>query len=109
MAQFSDPATNPVSSWSSSICLHVISVLKRSGPNSGTEENNESCDSIPGPACPAGSGTVQSGNGEGYVHIHRGFFGIGGTLSQQGYDWKNPVIQIEVRRSADNATSANAQ
>ena len=66
------------------------------GLDAGVEENNELCTSIPGPACPTDSGNVESGNGEGFVHIHRGFFGVGGTLSEANYDWKNPMMRIVV-------------
>ena len=74
------------------------------GYDSGSEQNNESCSSIPGPACPANSGNVASGNGEGFVHIHRGFFGIssdpaGIRLSEPGYDWRNPMMSVEIKRS----------
>ena len=66
------------------------------GYDAGTEVNNELCSSIPGPACPSGSGNVRSGNGEGYVHIHRGFKGVGDRLSEAGYDWRNPMMSVEV-------------
>jgi len=66
------------------------------GYDSGTEENNELCTSIPGPACPADSGNEESGNGEGVVHVHRGFHGVGGTLSEAGYNWRNPMMLVEV-------------
>jgi hypothetical protein len=66
------------------------------GYDAGSEVNNELCSSIPGPACPSGSGNVRSGNGEGYVHIHRGFKGVGDRLSEAGYDWRNPMMRVEV-------------
>ena len=68
-------------------------VLYLPGLDSGTEENNELCTSIPGPACPMGSGNVRSGNGEGFVHVHPGFFGVG-DLAEERYDWRNPMAQI---------------
>lgn len=71
--------------------------------DSGTEENNEDCLSVPGPACgPArmGADAVQSGNGEGYVHIHRGIHGEyeGETtdLAPSRYYWRNPSLMITV-------------
>jgi hypothetical protein len=70
-------------------------VVDLSGMDAGSEENNELCSSIPGPACP-GSDNVASGNGEGFVHLHRGFFGVGGTLSAAEYDWKNPMMTVIV-------------
>lgn len=65
--------------------------------DAGTEENNESCQSIPGPACGA-TGNVASGNGEGFVHVHRGFFGVGGTLPQADFDWRNPIMSVCFQR-----------
>lgn len=66
------------------------------GLDAGIEENNELCTSIPGPACPTDSGNVASGKGEGFVHVHRGFFGVGGALSAADYDWQNPMMRIVV-------------
>jgi hypothetical protein len=74
------------------------------GYDAGSEENNEECISIPGPACAPDSGNVRSGNGEGYVHVHRGFHGIGsavGTnsgnpLREDRYDWRNGMMVVEV-------------
>ena len=43
----------------------------------------------------AKQGNIASGNGEGFVHIHRGFFGKG-DLSQSGYDWRNPMMRVEM-------------
>ena len=71
-------------------------VIDVPGYDAGSEVNNELCSSIPGPACPSGSGNVRSGNGEGYVHIHRGFKGVGDRLSEAGYDWQNPMMRVEV-------------
>ena len=65
------------------------------GYDSGTEKNNELCKSIPGPACPDDSGNEASGEGEGVVHVHRGFHGVG-DLSEAGYDWRNPMMLVEV-------------
>ena len=63
--------------------------------DAGSEINNENCTSIPGPACPADTGNVRSGDGEGFVHVHRGFFGIG-DLPPYIYDWRNPLIRVEM-------------
>jgi hypothetical protein len=63
--------------------------------DAGSENNNELCSSIPGRACPGESGNVHSGDGEGVVHVHRGFFGIG-NLRQADYDWRNPMVMVEV-------------
>lgn len=66
------------------------------GYDAGSEENNERCASIPGPRCEQfAPGNVISGNGEGFVHVHRGFFGLQ-ELSASGYDWRNPMVRFEV-------------
>ena len=39
---------------------------------------------------------ADGGGGEGFVHVHRGFFGIGDVLSQAGYDWRNPMVRYEI-------------
>lgn len=57
--------------------LYRSQTISVPGYDSGTEENNELCSSIPGPACPVGSGNVESENGEGFIHVHRGVHGIG--------------------------------
>lgn len=57
--------------------LYRSQTISVPGYDSGTEENNELCSSIPGPACSMDSGNVESGNGEGFVHVHRGVHGIG--------------------------------
>ena len=76
-------------------------VIDAPGLDAGSEINNERCDSIPGPACADSelTGNMADGDGEGFVHVHRGFFGIGGELSAQGYDWRNPMMRVEVSRS----------
>ena len=66
------------------------------GLDAGSEENNENCISIPGPACALVEGNVASGNGEGFVHVHRGFHGIGTLVDEPGYDWRNPMMKVEV-------------
>jgi hypothetical protein len=79
-----------------SVFLSPGQIIDVPGYDAGSEVNNELCSSIPGPACPSGSGNVRSGNGEGYVHIHRGFKGVGDRLSEAGYDWRNPMMRVEV-------------
>ncbi|CAM9937812.1 unnamed protein product [Ectocarpus sp. 12 AP-2014] len=61
--------------------------------DAGTETNDELCSSIPGPGCPADSGNIESGSGEGYVHVSRGFHGVG-DLAEETYDWRNPVAEV---------------
>ena len=63
------------------------------GYDSGSEENNELCTSVPGPACIDTDNGPRSLNGEGYVHVHRGIHGVG-DLSTDGYDWRNPMLAV---------------
>jgi hypothetical protein len=71
-------------------------VLDTAGLDAGSEENNELCTSIPGPACPVGSGNVHSGgDGEGFVHVHRGIHGVG-DLIEADTDWRNPMMRVVV-------------
>jgi hypothetical protein len=65
------------------------------GYDAGSEENNELCTSIPGPACPANSGNVRDGNGEGFVHVSRGVHGIE-DLDASTQDWRNPMMLVNV-------------
>lgn len=69
-------------------------------PYTGTEENNELCSHMPGPACPANSGNVDAGPGEGYVHAHRGFHGVG-DLSEADYAWLNPAAEVFIARPVE--------
>ena len=69
--------------------------------DAGTEQNDETCASIPGPffvECGGpGSGGAPAGLEEGYVHIHAGVHG-GGDLDPAARDWRNPVARITIRR-----------
>ncbi len=69
--------------------------------DSGTERNDETCGSIPGPfflECGGpGMGMAPEGSEEGYVHVHAGIHGIG-DLDPAARDWRNPVARISVRR-----------
>ncbi len=65
--------------------------------DAGTEANDESCDSIPGPPFVCAGGT-DSPEGEGYVHVHAGIHGIG-DLHADARDWRNPVAQVTIRRA----------
>lgn len=64
--------------------------------DAGTEVNDESCASIPGPP-PCGGEGVSAAGGEGYVHTHRGIHGIG-DLDASEKDWRNPVATVRVER-----------
>jgi len=74
--------------------------------DAGTEANDESCASIPGPGfieCNGDGGGAMIGGGEGYVHIHAGIHGAGGGLPTSNLnaslrDWRNPVAKITIRR-----------
>jgi hypothetical protein len=72
------------------------------GYDAGTEINDESCASIPGPhmECPGGMGSGgDPGDGEGFVRIHEGIHGVdGGDFEPADRDWRNPVAQVRIRR-----------
>jgi len=68
--------------------------------DAGTERNDETCASIPGPnfvECGGPGGGGAPGGGEGYVHIHAGIHGIG-SFAPANRDWRNPVAKITIRR-----------
>jgi len=68
--------------------------------DAGTERNDETCASIPGPffaECGGPGSGGAPGGGEGYVHIHAGIHGIG-DLDPALRDWRNPVARITIRR-----------
>lgn len=68
--------------------------------DSGSERNDETCASIPGPffaECGGSGGGARVGGGEGFVHIHAGMHGVGSFAPAQR-DWRNPVARISVRR-----------
>jgi hypothetical protein len=72
------------------------------GLDAGSEDNNENCNSIPGPACINTDATNErSGGGEGFVHVHHGFFGVGTPVEPvlrraNRYDWRNHMMRIVV-------------
>jgi len=68
------------------------------GLDSGTEENNELCTHVPGPACAGvGAGVMRAtDNAEGFVHVHRGNQKIGDLGPQ--YDWRNPMLSVSIER-----------
>lgn len=67
--------------------------------DAGTEPNDESCASIPGPDC-GGVGDSPGVDGEGYVFIHAGIHGTGDLVPAER-DWRNPVAEIVVKRVDD--------
>jgi Spondin_N len=69
--------------------------------DAGTEMNDETCASIPGPfyeECGGpGGGGAPSGGEEGFVRIHEGIHGVGDFLANRR-DWRNPVAHVSIRR-----------
>ncbi len=63
--------------------------------DAGSEVNSESCAYIPGPPC--GNPESRDPDGaENFVHIHPGIHGIG-DLSPEVFDWRNPVVKIQIQ------------
>jgi len=81
------------------VMLSAGASFRGPGYDSGSEENNERCSSIPGPACPRDDPDVPinsaDGNGESFVHVHRGVFGLA-DLTQSVYDWRNLMLAVSV-------------
>ena len=50
---------------------------------------------IPGPPC-GNAGVRDTGNAEGFVHVHAGVHGIGDLVAAD-HDWRNPVAKITIR------------
>ena len=77
-------------------------VLYSPAYDSGTEVNDELCTSLPmGPPFTECGGPADGGapgGGEGYVHIHAGVHGFGGSMNPSMRDWRNPVAKIVIRR-----------
>ena len=70
--------------------------------DSGTEVNDELCDSIPGPPydeCNGqpGGGAAPDGGEEGFVRIHEGMHDVG-DFDAARRDWRNPVAKVRIRR-----------
>jgi hypothetical protein len=63
--------------------------------DAGSEANSEDCSYIPGPPC-SGGGVRDTGNAEGYVHIHAGIHGTADLIPARD-DWRNPVAEMTVR------------
>ncbi|CAN0338361.1 unnamed protein product, partial [Ectocarpus sp. 13 AM-2016] len=69
--------------------------------DAGSETNNEKCNCMPGRACPGStrnSAELHRRNSEGFIHVHRGFQGVG-DLSKEDYGWKNPVAVVVVSKA----------
>lgn len=66
--------------------------------DSGTEYNDELCESIPGPPVAFCQGAnVPDDSGEGYVHVSNGVHGVGDTIPML-HDWRGPVARVTIRR-----------
>ena len=65
--------------------------------DAGSEENNESCDYVPGPPC-GNIGVRATDNAEGYVYVHAGIHG-GSDLDPSMHDWRTPVAKVTLRRA----------
>jgi len=75
---------------------HQALTYMADGYDAGSETNDESCNTVPGPAC-GGAALSPEDSGEGFVHIHSGIHGTGG-LNAAIYDWRNPVAQVVIER-----------
>jgi hypothetical protein len=71
--------------------------------DAGSELNEESSDTVG--ALGATDDDPKTGrgineNGEGFIHVHAGIHGIGGTdgLDAALYDWRNPVVEVTIER-----------
>mmetsp|Transcript_3371 Transcript_3371/g.6654 ORF Transcript_3371/g.6654 Transcript_3371/m.6654 type:complete len:238 (-) Transcript_3371:234-947(-) len=114
-------ATMAVNTNDAFVALNGVKIDRRGGEfylaglDAGSEVNNELCSFIPGPACAGTSGNKRGVEGaEGFVHVHRGFFGInegrdvafnidendvsarGSPLTQARYDWRNPMAKVTI-------------
>jgi hypothetical protein len=83
----------------------VPRILDLPGLDAGSEPNNELCACIPGPNCVDENGDtlnvdeennpVCGGDGEGFVHVHRGIQQIGDVDMIGGdADWRNPMVRV---------------
>jgi len=84
-----------------------VLVLDLPGLDAGSEPNNELCACVPGPNCVDENGdtlnvdeennTVCDGDGEGFVHVHRGIQQIGDVDRIGGdADWRNPMVRVVI-------------
>lgn len=71
-------------------------VIYLSAYDAGTEENDESCDNIPGPQC--GGEGFNEADGEGFVVPHAGIHGEA-ELKGKLYSWGDPVAMVTIRVS----------
>lgn len=65
--------------------------------DAGSEANNEIGDDIPAVGGNVADPGVANGDGEGFIHVHRGVHG-GADLDPAVHDWRNPVVEITIER-----------
>ncbi len=65
--------------------------------DAGSEVNNEGAAYIPG----LGGGMRDTAGAEGFVHVHGGVHG-GADLDPAAHDWRNPAVEITIRRADDD-------
>ena len=78
--------------------------------DAGSEANDQSCATMPGPRCPDGVGPSDPADSdEGFVHIGNGFHELGDVdasgaevLGPAVYDWRNPVAKVTITRVQNN-------
>ncbi len=78
-----------------SVTVHAIAY------DAGSEANNEADGDVP--ATPGGNALdagIDAGDGEGFIHVHRGIHG-GAALDPAAHDWRNPVVEITIERLRD--------
>ncbi len=85
--------------------LRTVEVVDSPGYDAGSEANDQSCATMPGPRCGGEGASAAAASDEGYVYIGNGFHELGTEdgagneiLRPLTYDWRNPVARIEVRR-----------
>lgn len=71
--------------------------------DAGSELNEESADTVGALGATDDDPATGNGineNGEGYIHIHAGIHGIGGSggLDAATFDWRNPVVVVTIER-----------
>ena len=72
--------------------------------DAGSEANDQNCRHIPGPRCGGEGVSAPADSDEGFVHIGNGFHETDlvddafDVLGPTGYDWRNPVARITIRR-----------
>lgn len=64
--------------------------------DAGTEANTDTCEYSFGPPC--NDLRHNPATPEGYIHVHSGVHVGGGGLNPAIHDWRNPVVQIEIKR-----------